>query len=183
MQHKKELKNLQRDVLVGKQDLFYFDEAGFSLTPSVPYGWQPIGQRIEIPCSKSSQLNVLGFLEYGGKRFDPYMIQGGIDSATVTMCMNSFCKKITRPTTVVLDNAPIHTSATFQAMIPKWETQNLYLWFLPAYCPELNLIEILWKKIKYYWLPIDAYRSFEKLDEHLYHVLGNIGKSYQISFH
>lgn len=182
LRHKQELKELQQVVLRGEQDLFYFDEAGFSLTPSVPYGWQPTGQRIEIPSSKSSQLNVLGFLEYQGERFDPYVFQGGIDAEIAIACMGSFCKKLTRPTTVVIDNAPIHTSAAFQAMIPEWEQQNLFFWFLPAYCPELNLIEILWKKIKYYWLPIDAYQSFEKLDEHLCHVLSNVGKQFSICF-
>lgn len=28
----------------GEVDLYYLDEAGFCLTPCVPYGWQPIGQ-------------------------------------------------------------------------------------------------------------------------------------------
>ncbi len=44
----------QGEVLQGVQDLYYFDEAGFSLTPSVPYGWQPIGERVEIPSAKSA---------------------------------------------------------------------------------------------------------------------------------
>lgn len=123
--HKKKLRELQREVTRGVQDLFYFDEAGFSLTPSVPYGWQPIGERIEIPSSKSSQLNVLGFLDDRGERFDPYVFQGGIDAEVVIACMDSFSKKLTRPTTVVIDNAPVHTSAAFQAMIPEWERRNL----------------------------------------------------------
>jgi len=182
LQHKRELKKLQLEVMCGAHDLFYFDEAGFSLTPSVPYGWQPIGKRIEIPSSKSSQLNVLGFLDYRGKFFDPYVFKGGIDADIVISCMDSFSKKLTRPTTVVIDNAPVHTSAAFQSMIPEWEQKNLFLWFLPAYSPELNLIEILWKKIKYSWLPLDAYLSFEKLDERLCHVLANVGKTFSISF-
>ncbi len=41
--------------------------------------------------------------------------------------------RITNPTTVVVDNSPLHTSGAIQAMIPKWEKQNLCLWFLPAY--------------------------------------------------
>jgi hypothetical protein len=182
LQHNAELKQLQSKVFEGIQDLFYFDEAGFTLTPSVPYGWQPIGQRIEIPSSKSPQLNVLGFLDYRGERFDPYVVQGTVDASTAILCFNSFTEKLTKPTTVVLDNSPLHTSGAFQAMIPKWEKQNLYLWFLPAYCPELNLIEILWKKIKYYWLPMDAYQSFAKLEETLFYVLANIGTTFNISF-
>lgn len=182
LQHKKELKQLQQAVRRGEQDLFYFDEAGFSLTPSVPYGWQPVGLRIEIPSSRSSQLNVLGFLDYRGKRFHSHIFQGGIDADIVIASMDSFCKTLEKPTTVVIDNAPVHTSADFQAMIPEWEKRNLFLWFLPPYCPELNLIEMLWKKIKYYWLPLKAFESFEKLNEYLCRILAGIGKQYQICF-
>ena len=142
MLHKRKLRELQEEVLLGGHDLYYFDEAGFSLTPSVPYGWQPIGERVEIPSSKSAQLNVLGFLDYKGEGFDPYVFQGGIDATIAVTCINRFVTKLTKPTTLVIDNAPIHTSAEFQSMIPEWEKQNLFLWFLPAYCPELNLIEM-----------------------------------------
>lgn len=182
LKHQRELKDLQRAVQRGEQDLCYFDEAGFSLTPSVPYGWQPIGERLEIPSSKSRQLNVLGFLDYQGNAFDPYVVEGCVDAATVIACMDSFCDKLTRPTTVVIDNAPVHTSGLFQSMIPGWEQRNLYLWFLPPYSPELNLIEILWKKIKYQWLPIDAYQSFACLNEKICYILANVGKLFSICF-
>ncbi len=182
MQHKKELKQVQQDVLRGVQDLYYFDEAGFSLTPSVPYGWQPVGERIEIPSSRSAQLNVLGFLDYTGKEFDSYVFQGCIDAAIAIACISNFTSKLTRPTTLVIDNAPIHTSREFQLMIPEWERQNLCLWFLPPYSPELNLIEMLWKRIKYDWLPLEAYESSGKLIEMLEHVLANVGKEFKICF-
>ena len=182
MRHKKALTEVQQLVQQGIQDLFYFDEAGFSLTPSVPYGWQRVGERIEIPSSRSAQLNVLGFLGYDGQTFDSYVFQGAIDASIAIACINSFAAKLTRPTTLVIDNAPIHTSREFQLMIPEWERQNLCLWFLPPYSPELNLIEILWKKIKYHWLPLEAYESFEKLKEMLADVLANIGKEFKIRF-
>ena len=182
MRHKRELTEVQQLVLQGIQDLYYFDEAGFSLTPSVPYGWQPVGERIQIPSSRSAQLNVLGFLGYHGEAFDSYVFQGAIDASIAIACINSFAAKITRPTTLVIDNAPIHTSTEFQLMIPKWECQNLSLWFLPPYSPELNLIEILWKKIKYDWLPLEAYESFGHLKEILAQVLANIGKEFKICF-
>ena len=67
-------------------------------------------------------------------------------------------------------------------MIPQWEAKGLYLWFLPSYCPELNLIEILWKQIKYRWMPIDAYASFEKLAECLDKILANFGSEFKICF-
>ena len=51
------------------------------------------------------------------------------------------------------------------------------------YSLELNLIEILWRKIKYQWLPVSAYDSFAKLKEELFEILANIGTEYRIVFH
>jgi hypothetical protein len=169
-------------VETGQHDLYYFDEAGFSLTPSVPYGWQPIGERVLLPSSRSQQLNVLGFMKHDGTHLDPYVTEGTVDAAIVIACMDNFCRKLTRPTTVVLDNAPIHGSRWFESMIPKWEADNLFLWFLPPYCPELNLIELLWKQIKYRWLPLNAYDSFENLSDSLNSVLASVGSKFNIAF-
>ena len=58
---------------------------------------------------------------------------------------------------VVLDNASMHRLASFERKELEWRAQRLYVIFLPAYTPELNLIEILWRKIKYEWLPVTAY--------------------------
>ena len=183
MQHKRELEEL-KTVLVetGEHGLYYFDEAGFSLTPSVPYAWQLIGERIEMPSSKSQQSNVLGFMKHDGTHLDPYVTEGAVNSAVVIACFDNFCKNLTRPTTVVIDNAPIHRSAAFEAMIPEWEANNLFLWFLPPYSPELNLIEILWNQIKYRWLPLDAYDSFEKLNSCLDNILALFGSKFKICF-
>jgi transposase len=86
------------------------------------------------------------------------------------------------PALIVLDNAPAHTSAAFESRIESREEQRLYLSFLPPYCPELNLIEILWRKIKYEWLPVSAYQSFKDLSEAHDEVLRGIGSKYRLSF-
>ena len=54
--------------------------------------------------------------------------------------------------------------------------------FIPAYCPELNYIEILWKHIKYHWLKIDAYKNIETLTLELDKILNQIGDKYRITF-
>jgi DDE superfamily endonuclease len=83
---------------------------------------------------------------------------------------------------VLVDNAPIHTSDEFEVEIERWQKEDLYVKFLPAYCPELNLIEILWRKIKYEWLPLDAYQSFKTMTEALFDVIRGIGSKYRITF-
>ncbi|MEZ5584942.1 MAG: transposase [Candidatus Competibacteraceae bacterium] len=67
------------------------------------------------------------------------------------------------PTVVVLDNARIHTSAEVRAQRQRWLAQGVILCHLPRYSPELNLIESLWRQLKYQWLPFSAYLSFDAL--------------------
>ena len=52
----------------------------------------------------------------------------------------------------------------------------------PPYAPELNRIEILWRFIKYRWLPFTAYGSYEKLKEAAEEILANFGGKYHITF-
>ena len=62
------------------------------------------------------------------------------------------------------------------------EENNLFIQNIPTYSPELNKIEILWRKIKYEWLNFSAYESFKTLKEELNNILANIGLDYHINF-
>jgi transposase len=84
------------------------------------------------------------------------------------------------PTVVVLDNARIHTGAEVLTQRDRWLAEGLMLYYLPTYSPELNLIEILWRKLKYEWLPFSAYLSFGALKNAIAEVFDNIGEKYQI---
>ena len=107
---------------------------------------------------------------------------GAADSEIVIACMDDFAGQITKKTVVILDRASIHTSSKMQQKAKQWQKQGLYLQFLPAYCPELNLIEILWKHVKYYWLDLSAYQYMDILREMLTEILKNIGSKYHITF-
>ena len=45
-----------------------------------------------------------------------------------------------------------------------------------------NHSKIVWRFLKYHWLPLSAYRSYKKLKESLIDVLDGIGTEYTISF-
>lgn len=162
-------------------DLIYFDETGFTLTPCVPYAWQAPKAPLTLPSGHSARLNVLGFLSLRGD-FQSYVIEGKVDSEIVIQCFDAYCAQLPRPCLVVLDNAPPHRSEAFEAKIRSWEQAGLYLLFLPTYSPELNLIEILWRKLKYDWLPLSAYESFKELKEKLESTLKEVGSKYRLSF-
>ncbi len=55
-------------------------------------------------------------------------------------------------------------------------------YFIPPYSPELNLIEILWRFVKYKWLKFEAYTSFENLKLNLNDVLNGFGTKCIINF-
>jgi len=167
--------------LTGEIDLSFFDEAGFSLEPCIPYAWQPIGQTIEIPTAKGKRLNVLGFFNTDND-LTPFCVEGSVDTQIVIGCFDAFCDTLTKKTVVVIDNASIHRSDAFGEKIPIWQKKGLWLYFLPAYSPELNLIEILWRLMKYYWLPFSAYLTFDTLVEAVEEILVNVGSKYQIDF-
>jgi len=93
-----------------------------------------------------------------------------------------FSQQFTKPTIVLIDNAPIHTSEEFADEIVGLKKEGVIVKYLPAYSPELNLIEILWRKIKYEWLPLDAYKDFKTMTQELFEVIKGIGSKYRITF-
>lgn len=176
-----ELKQLAQD---GEFDLFYFDATGLSLVPSVPYAWQDVGREgtLGIPSSSSKRINLFGFLEPIKNDLTTFQPVGSVNSATIIAIMNTFCDNLVGPAVVVLDNAPVHTSKAVMAQFRTWERRGLTLYYLPTYSPELNLIEILWRKIKYEWMPSSAYASFHALGASLDHILSLFGEEYKIQF-
>ena len=111
-----------------------------------------------------------------------YMFEQSIHTGVVLGWFDAFCQTITQKTVVVMDNASIHRSEEFADRIPYWKKQGLIIKYLPPYSPELNLIEILWRRIKYTWLPFSAYACLNTLIEALEDILSQVGSKYQITF-
>lgn len=164
-------------------ELYFFDESGFSLNSNIPYKWSEVGKPSLISASFSKRLNVLGFLNTKNKDLFFESIVGRVDSDVVIKTFDKFVEKMnSKFTVVVLDNTSIHTSKKFKAKIKEWESKNLYLFYLPPYSPELNLIEILWREVKYHWLSIDSFLSFETLCDNIKKILESFGIKYDINF-
>ena len=176
-----EIELLEAQADAGEIDVAYFDEAGFSLVPVVPYAWQPVGETLEIPSAYSRRLNVLGFFSRN-HTFHHCTVTGKVDSETVITCFDQFVQTLDKKTVVLIDNAPTHTSHKFKGKLEEWARKGLIVKYLPTYSSELNLIEIVWRFIKYQWLPLSAYLSFKDLKTALQGVLDGIGSKYRITF-
>jgi transposase len=179
---KEGIHRLQQREAAGECALWYFDVTGFCFTPCVPYAWQPRGKVIEIPTSSHNQrVNVWGFLKRNNDLV-PYMVEGKVDTSIIVGCFHQFSQQITKKTSVILDNSPVHRSQEFIEQIPKWVKKGLIIKYLPSYAPALNLIELLWRFMKYYWLPFSAFASFQCLVEAIEEILTRFGTEYTISF-
>ena len=181
-----ELKQTQIEILKkledsGFIDLYYGDESHFGLTPNVPYAWQTKDNPILLPAAKGKFLNVVGLMTRKNNLFFE-VLETTFDTDKIIRFIDRFVAQTIKKTIVILDNSPIHKSKKFIAKMVEWKEKDLYIFFLPPYSPELNLIEILWRRIKYQWIPFDAYICFQNLKERLLYVLKNFCKKYDIIF-
>ncbi|MEN7551565.1 transposase [Rapidithrix thailandica] len=148
--------------------------------------WQPKGQQVLLP-AKRQGYTVLGALNVKGQSFYGRIVEGAVNAHIVVDILSKVSKAITKKTVVVLDNAPAHRAKIVEEHLAMWRKRGLYLQFLPAYSPELNLIEILWKQMKHFWAaprwirPQD-YSSKTTLYNRVKDIFENYGSKYTIFF-
>lgn len=175
------LEKLKEQDKKGEIDLRYLDESGFSLRPYIPYGWQEKGKTITFRSCQSKQANVLGLMN---RRNELYyeITKGKIDSKFVINFLDKFSENLDRTTVVVMDQASIHTSERLIEKLEEWKSKKLEIFWLPTYSPKQNMIEILWKFVKYEWIEVEAYENWNSLIKYLKKVLDNLGSEYVINF-
>jgi transposase len=63
-----------------------------------------------------------------------------------------------------------------------WQARGLFVFYLPRYAPHLNIVETLWRKLKYEWLQPSDYATRETLRYGVRQALKAIGESLFIHF-
>ena len=147
----------------------------------LPSAWQPIGKPIGIVPRKSTGINVFGLLRRD-MDFRPYTSMQSINSTLVVAFIDDFVETINEPTVIVLDNATTHHSEEFQDNVERWEEEGLFIFYLPKYSPHLNIIETLWRKIKYEWLQQHHFTGTDSFFSGLEEILLGIGSVFNINF-
>jgi transposase len=162
-------------------DLYYQDETGFTLVPPIPYAWQAVGETLGMPSQRSGRLNVLGFMHRQGT-LESYVSEQSITSDVVAACIEAFFPDVEKPTVIVMDQASIHTGHIVRDRREEWAQRGLFVFELPTASPELNLIEIVWRFMKYEWIDISAYENWQSLINHVEEMLIGFGKDFVINF-
>lgn len=165
-------------------DVYFGDECGFSLQPYIPYCYQKKGSQYPIPSRKTKVMNVLGFLNPISQRLVTYKLakKEKMNSENFIKFINDFASQVQQTTMVILDNASWHKSELTKSRFAEWQQKGLFLFFLPPRCPHLNLIETLWRKIKYQWLHAADYLSSKTLHKKLISIFKNYGNDFCINF-
>ncbi len=181
-QHKREilgeLETLSNNQLI---DLYYSDESRVALEPCVPYGWQFADEEVAMPSAKGGGLNCFALLS----RDNRCLINTSEETFTSRFIferLEDLSFKLPKLTVVVLDNARIHTSGIIKDRIKVWQSRGLFIFYLPRYSPHLNIVETLWRKLKYEWLSPSDYQSKEHLFYQVRLALTAVGNSLFIRF-
>jgi len=164
-----------------RNSLRYLDESGFCLSPYLPYGWQEKGETILLKSGKSRRINVLGILNRKNE-LDSEVYLGRMTSERLIGYLDKFSECLEKKTVGVMDQSPVYTSDAVMNKLEEWASKNLEIFWLPPYSPELNLIEIFWKFMKYEWIEIEAYRDWKSLLKYVKNVLNKVGTEYVINF-
>ncbi|WP_157652061.1 transposase [Burkholderia ubonensis] len=176
------LDKLQQAARENAIRLLYLDEAGFCGSPPVQRSWSPRGLPHEIEPNTHCRRSVLGALDYGANLLIHATHARSIKGPTVVRFIDDLLAvDDDRPTVIVLDNASIHHGID-EATRDRWLIDHkAVLIYPPAYSPELNKIEIVWRQLKYRWRRFVTWTK-ETIDAELADLLAGYGAKFQTSF-
>jgi hypothetical protein len=163
----------------GYIDLYFGDGSHFGLASNVLYARQTKENPILLPSAKGRFLNVAGLTTRKNKLF--YEVhETAFNAGKAVRFMDGFVAQTVKRTVVIPDNSPVRKSNKFIDKTHKWKDRDVSVFFLPSHSPELNPVEILWRRIRYDWIPFDACFCFQNLKERLSYVLAYFGAKYDI---
>ncbi|MBQ6364787.1 MAG: IS630 family transposase [Oscillospiraceae bacterium] len=138
------------------------DEAGFGRINKPKYCWCQKGFRPSVPCHHIREYR------YAYGAVDPlsgdsfFLIMSHCD----TVCMNGFLQELSKeyPDDMILlccDGAAWHKANALS--VP----DNIALFFIPPYTPEMNPIEQIWKEIRKRGFKNEIFATLEKVIDRL----------------
>lgn len=157
--------------------VWFWDETGFSLRVIRRKSWGKKGKKKKITGQRRrGRVNVMGGIrEHDRKRLCFFIKKGDADTfyeqlqQLNLLVRNEWVEqgnfgadyqKLGPKVVVILDNASYHKRQDIREKVIQ-ELPNIVLEFLPAYSPDLNIIELVWHSGKEYI----AHRLFKSVDE------------------
>ena len=152
-----ELEPRLAEAQAGQRAVFFGDAAHFVLAPFLGMLWCFTRLFLRAPAGRK-RFNVLGALNAITHELVLVTHETYITATTVCELLRQLAAlHLTVPMTLVLDNARYQKCQLVEALAASLQIELLYL---PAYSPNLNLIERLWKFVKKTCLYSKYYANF-----------------------
>jgi transposase len=154
---KQEMEPRLAEAQAGQRVVFFVDAAHFVLAPFLGFLWSLTRLFIPAPAGRQ-RFNVLGALNAVTHELIMVTNDSYITAESVCELLAKLAAlNLGKPVTIFLDNARYQRCRLVQATAA---SLNIELCFLPAYSPNLNLIERLWKFVKKECLYSHYYTDF-----------------------
>jgi transposase len=143
--------------------LLFGDEASFAQWGSLSYTWALRGHQPEVPTSGIRKAyKVFGLMDYFSGRLFSKAHTGRFNSESYAAFLRDVLAQTTQHVFVIQDGARYHTSKAMAAFFAAHGTRVTKVQ-LPAYSPDFNPIEYLWKNIKKMATHLKHFPDFTRL--------------------
>lgn len=133
------------------------------LHPHLTRMWAPVGQQPEIPCPGKNQKKIVyGAVNYRTGKLTYTLADSKCGDKFIVFLTTLLAGYMGKRFVVVCDNGRFHTTKAVQAFLQQHRDKITIFW-LPPYCPSLNLIERLWGHVKRTFLANLLYQSLDDL--------------------
>ena len=134
------------------------------LHPTLTQMWAPRGEQPEVPApGKNQKRTVYGGLDYATGKFTYTTASSKCGAEFITFLAALLAAYVGRRICLVCDNGRFHHTKAVQEFLHAHREQIRIYW-LPPYCPSLNLIERFWGHLKRTILANVLYRSLDDLE-------------------
>jgi transposase len=126
----------------GSKSLVFIDESGFEEFHACVYAWSNKGKKVygDRQGKRGKRENLVAGRRKGNKDLiAPMVFTGSLNAESFEGWLALYLlPSLTRPSILIMDNAPIHRKTAIRLLVEEAGHQIL---FLPKYSPELNDIE------------------------------------------
>ena len=127
----------------------FVDESGFYLLPAVVSTYAPVGQTPVLEHTLTrDHLSVIGGITPNGRLFSQVQEEAFTSQGCIAF-LEHLQRQIPGKLLIVWDGAPIHRSKAIKAYLAEGAAKRIQLELLPAYAPDLNPKEGVWRHLKY----------------------------------
>lgn len=168
-----QLPGLLAEVAEGEAEIYYSDGCHPTHNTKTGRGWIRKGQDFEIDCNSGrKRVNINGAVRAGKPEHLVYDLTDTINAqSTQRLCRQLLKKHPGKTVYLVCDNARYNRCGWLQ----EWaKSQRVEFVFLPAYSPNLNLIERLWRLLRKEAINSCYYPDYEGFKKGITGFLDNI---------